>query len=258
MHQNTKLTDTNLWDLAATTALGFNQENKKTGESGRRYGAYKAAKTVAEYKQLSPAKLYTAKDFTFDLERGHVWLLGVRSPAAYTLAGMRVAKRVHAAGRFARVDDENFAAAPLTVSVALACERGSVDLNALFGGSTSAAELCPEPSFLQPSHASGIDLENLEGATVTMSAEIALAERNLARFLNTAWSESEARSLPHLGSSYGLIGHVDAFVVSAEPAAPPVLIRSVRQARADTARWDGPGRWKAAFEADLERASQNS
>ena len=91
-----------------------------------------------------------------------------------------------------------------------------------------------------------------------MSTEITLAETNLARFLNTAWSESEAQSLPQFRLSCGLAGHVGAFAASAEPAAPPVLIRSVRQARADTARWDGPGRWKAAFEADLERASQNS
>ena len=37
-----------------TTALGFDQEHKKSGASGRRYEAYKAAKTVGEYKQLNP------------------------------------------------------------------------------------------------------------------------------------------------------------------------------------------------------------
>ena len=62
----------------------------------------------------------------------------------------------------------------------------SVDLNALFDRSTNAADLCPEPSLQTLSHAGGIDLESLEGATVTMSAEIALAETILARFLNTA------------------------------------------------------------------------
>jgi hypothetical protein len=62
----------------------------------------------------------------------------VGSTAAYSLAGIRVAKRVHAAG-LARVDDDNFAAAPPAVSVALARERSSLDLNALFGRSVSAA-----------------------------------------------------------------------------------------------------------------------
>jgi hypothetical protein len=112
----------------------------------------------------------------------------------------------------------------------------SVDLNALFGRPKNAADLCPEPLPQTLSHAGGIDLESLEGATVTMSAEIALAETNLARFLNTAWSESETQPLPQLGSPYGLSDHVKVFVASAEPAAPPVPIRSVRQARADTAR----------------------
>jgi hypothetical protein len=40
-HQNKKLGEIKLGDLAATAALGFDQEHKKTGESGRRYGAYK-------------------------------------------------------------------------------------------------------------------------------------------------------------------------------------------------------------------------
>ena len=72
----------------------------------------------------------------------------------------------------------------------------SVDLYALFGRQENAADLCPELSPQTLTHAGGIDLESLEGAAVTMSAEIALAETNLVRFLNTAWLEA-SRSRCH-------------------------------------------------------------
>jgi hypothetical protein len=251
-HHSTTLADIKLKGLPLTTALGFDQEHKKSGESGRRYEAYKAAKTVGEYKQLNPAAFYSQKDLSFDLERGHAWLPGAGNPAAYTLAGARIAKRVQAAGLFARVDDESFATVPPPVSMA----SPSVDLNALFGSPASSADLYPEPSLQTLAHAGGIDLESLEGAAVTLSAEIALSETNLARFLNTAWSECESPPLPQPRPPYGLSDHVEVFVASVEPTAPPVPIRSVRQARADTARWDGPGGWKAAFEADLERTTR--
>ena len=67
---------------------------------------------------------------------------------------------------------------------------------------------------------------------------------------------SESQPLPQPGSPYGLSHHVEVFVASVEPTAPPVPIRSVRHARDDTARWGGPGGWKAAFEADLERTTR--
>jgi hypothetical protein len=210
---------------------------------------------VGEYKQLNPTAFYSQKDFKFDIEHGHAWLPAVGKPAAFTLAGARIAKRVQAAGRFERVDDESFAVAPPPVSMALPRKVSAV-LNEFFGRPTSAADLCPEPSLQTLSHAGGIDLESLEGATSTMSAKIALAEANLARFLNTAWSESETQPLPQLGSPCGLSDHVEVFIASAEPVAPPVPIRSVRQARADTVRWDGPDGWKEAFEADLERTTR--
>jgi hypothetical protein len=54
-HQYTRLASIKLKGLPPTTALGFDQEHKKSGASGRRYGTYKAAKTVGEYKQLNPA-----------------------------------------------------------------------------------------------------------------------------------------------------------------------------------------------------------
>jgi hypothetical protein len=142
---------------------------------------------VGEYKQLNPTAFYSQKDFSFDLERGHAWLPAVGNPAACTLAGAPIAKRV-AAGRFTRVDDESFATVPPPVSMA----SPSGNLNELFGSPESSADLCPERSLQTLAHAGGVDLESLEGAAVTLSAEIALAETNLARFLNTAWSEYDS------------------------------------------------------------------
>ena len=52
---------------------------------------------MGEYKQFNPAAFYSQKDFSFDLERGHAWLPVVGNPAAYTLAGACIAKRVQAA-----------------------------------------------------------------------------------------------------------------------------------------------------------------
>jgi hypothetical protein len=220
-HRSTALAAIKLKGLPLTTALGFDQEHKKSGASGVRYEVYKAAKTVGEYKRLHPDTRYSHNDFSFDLVRGHAWLPNTGNPAAYTLAGARIAKRVHAA-----------ASVPPSVSTASPC----VDLNALLGIPTSPADLCPERPPQTPAR---VDLESLEGAAVTLSAEIALAETNLARFLNTAWSEYPSPR-PQPRPPYGLSDHVEVFVASLEPAAPPVPIRSVRQARADTARWEGP------------------
>jgi hypothetical protein len=58
-HQSTALADIKLKGLPLTTALGFDQEHKMSGESGRRYESYKAAQTVGEYKQLNPAAFYS-------------------------------------------------------------------------------------------------------------------------------------------------------------------------------------------------------
>jgi hypothetical protein len=141
-HKSIILADIKLRGLPMTTALGFDQEHKKSGASGLRYEVYKAAKTAGEYNLLNPDTKYSHNDFSFDLERGHAWLPVTGNPAAYTLAGARIAKRVHAAGRLTWVDDEGFATAPPPVSTA----SPSVDLNALFGKPISPADLCPERS----------------------------------------------------------------------------------------------------------------
>ena len=95
-HKPTTLAAIKLMGLPLTTALGFDQEHKKSGASGVRYEVYKAAKTVGEYKRLNPDTRYSHNDFSFDLARGHAWLPNTGNPAAYTLAGARIAKRVHA------------------------------------------------------------------------------------------------------------------------------------------------------------------
>jgi hypothetical protein len=61
----------------------------------------------------------------------------VGNPAAFTLAGARIAKQVQAAGRFERFDDESFAIAPPPVSMA-SPRKVSVDLNPLFDSNDRA------------------------------------------------------------------------------------------------------------------------
>jgi hypothetical protein len=111
-HKYTTLAAIKLMGLPLTTALGFDQEHKKSGASGVRYEVYKAAKTVGEYKRIHPDTRYSHNDFSFDLVRGHAWLPNTGNPAAYNLAGTRIAERVHAADRLTQIDDESSASAP--------------------------------------------------------------------------------------------------------------------------------------------------
>jgi hypothetical protein len=96
IHKYSALADIKLRGLLLTTALGSDQEHQKSGASGVRYEVYKAAQTVGEYKRLQPDARYSHNDFSFDLVRGHAWLPNTGNPAAYTLAGAHIAKRVHA------------------------------------------------------------------------------------------------------------------------------------------------------------------